>query len=233
MYQISFNTRLLRKNTSVISIFLLSFAFSLALSDSVHAQFGIDRPDFFERGQEQLELEIEQLEQRQPDFLLNPDFLPILDDSADAPLWSPVVLRDGGSVVWMPQGVLSQETQTVESVDGAIDFDVVSTTSSVGRFVVAFSGAEDSFANTEPSDLLDRVYRRIIGGQTGFGAVSDRSITVANYPGREFVLQNQDEVITYRALFVENRLYILAVNQSADFDRQESIIMFFDSFQLL
>ncbi|MEL6224463.1 MAG: hypothetical protein AAFR31_17645 [Cyanobacteria bacterium J06627_8] len=77
------------------------------------------------------------------------------------------------------------------------------------------------------------MYRRIIGGQTGFGAVSDRSITVANYSGREFVLQNQDEVITYRTLFVENRLYILAVNQSADFDRQESIIMFFDSFQLL
>ncbi|MEM9450993.1 MAG: hypothetical protein AAGA75_21005 [Cyanobacteria bacterium P01_E01_bin.6] len=227
MYKVSVNKSVWQHNTSVINTFLLALVFAFGFGSSVHAQFRIDRPDFFERGQEQFELEIDRIEQQRPDSL------PILDVSIDFPLWSAVVLREGGGVVWMPQGILSQETQTVESVDGNIDFDVISTTSALGRFVVAFSGAEDFFATAEPGDLLDRVRRRIMGDQTGFGVVSDRPITIENYPGQELVLQNEDEVITYRILLVENRLYVLAVNQSADSEHRELITTFFDSFQLL
>ena len=191
------------------------------------AQFRPDRPDFFERGQDQLEQEIDRLQQQQPDSI------PVLDVDVDMLQWSAVVLREGETVVWMPQGITSHETQTVESVDGNIDFNVIATSSALGRFVVAFSGADVSFADADPNDLLNRVQNRIVGDQTGFGAVGAQSITVNNTPGREFTLQNDDEVIFFRVLLVDGQLYVMAVNQPKGEENEEAIATFFESFQSL
>ena len=206
---------------------MVSLVASLGFSTLTQAQIRPERPDFFERGQEQLELEIDRLQQHQPDSV------PILNIDSVSPHWSAVLLREGGGMIWMPQGIVSDDTQTVDSVDGNIDFEVISTTSAIGRFTVAFSEAEATFANTAPDELLDRVRTRIIGNQTGFGAVGDRTITFNTYEGREFTLQNADEIINFRILLVQDRLYVMAVSQPPESDHQGAIATFFNSFQPL
>lgn len=196
-------------------------------SFNANAQFRPDRPDFFDLGQEQLEQEIELLQQEQPDTI------PVLDVDVDMIQWSAIVLREGDAVVWMPQGMTSHETKIVESIDGNIEFDVISTTSALGRFVVAFSDAEASFTNADPDDLLNRVQTRIIGDQTGFGVADIRTITVDDLPGREFTLQNEEEVIYFRVLLIDGQLYVLAVSQPQDSENEEEITTFFESFQAL
>lgn len=211
-----------RKTLGAILISLLS----LSLSQSAGAQFRPDRPNFFERGRQQLELDIERLQKPSAS-------IPILDFKVESPQWSAVLLQNGTSAVWMPQGIISNETQTVESSDGQIDFRIIASTSALGRFVVAFSGKEDAFAKADPNLLLNRVRTRIIGDQKAFGAVGDRNLTVNNLPGREFTLKNAEEVITYRVLLAQDRLYVLAVSQSSDSKQQGAIKTFFDSFRQL
>ena len=194
---------------------------------NANAQLRPDRPDFFERGQDQLEQEIDRLHQQQPDTI------PVLDVDVDVLQWSAVVLREGEAAVWMPQGITSHETKTVESVDGNIDFDVIATSSALGRFVVAFSEADVSFADVDPDDLLNRVQTRIIGNQTGFGAVDEQALTFNEAPGREFTLQNDEEVMSFRVLLVDGQLYVMAVNQAKGEENKEAIATFFESFQSL
>lgn len=187
--------------------------------------FRPDRPDFFEQGRERFQQEIDRFQQ--------PQIPPRLEIEYQSTQWSPVVLRAGGSVVWMPQGAITHETKTVSSETSAIDFDVISTTSNLGKFVVAFSDVVDEFATTEPSILLERVYKRITENQTGFEAVGDRSFIFKNYPAREFILKNKQETITYRVLVVSDRLFVMAVNQDPKAPNLTAIKFFFESFQLL
>ncbi len=217
-----------QKTAHLTTTFIISGLFSLGFAFDVRAQTRPDRPDFFERGQEQFETEIERLQQQQPESI------PILEiDSIDIDSlrWSPVLLREGDATIWMPYGIVSEDTETVESVDGSIEFEIVSSNSAIGRFVVAFSPQVDSFASAEPNELLDRVRTRIIGNQTGFGAMGDRIITFNDYPGREFILKNDEEAIAFRVLLVGDRLYVMAVSQSIDSEHQEAISTFFNSFQ--
>lgn len=192
-----------------------------------NAQFRPDRPDFFERGQEQLDQEIDRLQEQQPDTI------PMLEIDVDVVQWSAVVLREGEAAVWMPQGITSHETKTVESVDGNIDFDVIATTSALGQFVVAFSGADVSFADANPDALLNRVQTRIVGNQTGFGAVDEQTITFNAAPGREFTLQNDDEVMFFRVFLMDGHLYVMAVNQPKGEENEDANATFFESFQSL
>lgn len=196
----------------------------LALAPAA-AQLRPQRPDFFERGQEQIEQEINSLIQGQPGSL------PILQIEQSRAQWFPMLLREGGGTVLMPLGAVSQAVQRVSSVDGDIDFNVISSTSSLGRFVVAFSDSVASFGQADPNELLERVQRRIIGDQTGFGARGDRTITFKGNPGREFVLSNQEEIISFRVLVVRDRLYVLAVSQPANSPHNVVIPTFFISFQ--
>ena len=220
-------TNLLSQVQPSLWVATTTLAISLGVASVSQAQLIAERPDFFEQGQEQFEQEIERAQRQRPTNL------PILDVNIANPAWMAILLRDGGGTVWMPQGVLSNDSQRVESVDGTIDFEVISTYSTLGKFVVAFSGQVEAFGNSSPDALLDRVRRRIIGDQTGFGASEDRNISVQGAPGREFTLKNQQEVIRYRVILVSNRLYVLAVSQSEANQSKEAIATFFDAFQPL
>jgi hypothetical protein len=132
----------------------------------------------------------------------------------------------------MPQGIISQETQTVTTSDGEVNFEVLATNSQLGRFVVAFSEELDADLG-DPEAVLDRVQQRISGWQSGFGLLNRQSLTINGYPTRDFTLRNAEETITYRILLVENRLYVLAVNQPTDTATMDIPVIFFSSFQIL
>lgn len=195
-------------------------------SEPVSAQFRPDRPDFFEQGQRQLEEEIQRLEQQQPDTT------PTLTVESSQTQWSPVLVREGGFAVWMPRGVVAQNTRTVETSNGEIDFQVLSSTASLGRFVVAFSEDLD-VSPDDPQAVLERVQDRISGWQTGFGLQGERDVSVEGNPGKDFTLTNSEETIFFRVVLMNERLYVLAVSQSNELASVETKTAFFNSFQQL
>ncbi|MEB3357264.1 MAG: hypothetical protein VKK04_11095 [Synechococcales bacterium] len=184
------------------------------------------RPDFFEEGQEQFEEEIERLEEQQPQT-------PLLTVEGQVTTWFPVLLREGGYSVWMPQGATTQSTHQVETPGGAVTFTLLSTTSPIGQFATAFSEPLDDPLLRSPGETLTQVQERISGWQTGFSLVGDRSFRVDDFAAREFTLQNEREVITFRLLLGGDRLYVLAVNQLPEAVSSEAIAAFFNSFQRL
>ncbi len=67
----------------------------------------------------------------------------------------------------------------------------------------------------------------------GLNKVADNDITFENHPGKQFQLQNEEETIVFRLILVEQRLYVLAVNQQNDNLSEDSMNTFFESFKLL
>jgi hypothetical protein len=185
-----------------------------------------DRPDFFERGHRQFEQEIQRLEQQQPSTT------PILTVESAPTQWNPVLIREGGFVVWMPQGVIDQNTRTVETSQGAIAFESVSSNTASGRFLVAFSEPVDIIPD-DPEAVLERVQDRISGWQTGFGVQNAQDITFDSSPGRDFTLVNDEETIFFRLLLIEQRLYVLALSQRNEIVSVDTKVAFFNSFQIL
>lgn len=197
------------------------------------AQFRPDRPDFFEEGSFQFEQEIQRLEQQQTN--------PILTVEDDLQQWQPLILRQAGISVWLPQGVASQETKTLETNNGTLSFSVVTVTSGGSRFVTAYSDPlmEADLAN---SDTLFASVRDAVVENTAFELESDRpldsdSLTTPIEVGRELTLSDGDETITFRLYLANQRLYVLGVSQpdvsDSETELSEAALLFFDSLQFL
>ena len=186
-----------------------------------------DRPDFFEKGHEQFEEEIRRFQRGEsvPEPSIN------IDETAVP--WSRVMMGEVGFTVLMPPGAITHEVETVEAPNGDINFDIIATHPSSSRYVVAYSEEVTPQRVANAPEVLERSQDYIIDNEVGLTKVADDDITFANYPGKQFQLQNKDETIVYRLLLVEQRLYILAVSQQNDAISAESIDTFFASFELV
>ena len=187
-----------------------------------------DRPDFFEKGRKQFEEEIRRVEQGEsvpdPSLKLDEGSLP----------WSRFVSEQALFAVLMPAGLMSQEIEIVEAPKGDINFSIIAShPSSSTRYVIAYSEevAPERFANTE--EVLKSAQDKIMENKVGLAKIADDEITFEDYPGKQFQLQNDEETIVYRLILVEQRLYVLAVNQQNDDLSEDSITRFFESFELL
>ena len=198
----------------------------MAIAPSVSAGL-FDRPDFFERGDEEFEREIRQFEEGQavPDSSLTID-----EANRNGLLWSRLVVRGGGFTIAIPQGTISEETKIVETPQEQIEFKIVASHPPSSRFVAAYSEELDTKKTLDPDSLLTRARDRIIENNAGFTTNTNVDLTFDNYPGKEFTLENESERITFRLLLIEQRLYVLAVNQPKDTISAESVAIFFDSF---
>ena len=121
----------------------------------------------------------------------------------------------------------------MEAAKGNINFDIIASHPSSSRYVIAYSEEVSPERVKNTQEVLERSRDYIIDNRVGLTKIADDDITVANYPGKQFQLQNQDETIVYRLLIVEQRLYVLAVSQQNDAISAKSIDMFFGSFQLI
>ncbi|MDJ0692683.1 MAG: hypothetical protein QNJ41_29900 [Xenococcaceae cyanobacterium MO_188.B32] len=186
-----------------------------------------DRPDFFEKGYDQFEEEIRRFERGEsvPDSSLKVD-------EAALP-WSRVVIEEGGFTILMPPGAITKEVETVEAPKGDIDFDIIATHPSSSRYVIAYSEEVSPERVKNAREVLERSRDYIIENRVGLLKIADDDITVANYPGKQFQLQNKKETIVYRLLLVKQRLYVLAVSQQNDAISAKSIDVFFASFKLI
>ncbi|MDJ0594944.1 MAG: hypothetical protein QNJ72_34030 [Pleurocapsa sp. MO_226.B13] len=210
---------------SLLSIQILLTLSCMATTPVIAGLF--DRPDFFEEGREQFDEEIRRFEEEQsvPDSSLK------IDDTALS--WSRVVIKAAGFTAMIPSGAITHEVETVEAPKGDINFDIIATHPSSSRYVIAYSEEVTPERVDNPQEVLERSRDYIIENRVGLEKIADEDITFEDYPGKQFQLQNEDETIVFRLILVEQRLYVLAVNQKNDAISPKSIDTFLSSFELI
>ncbi|MGK7893155.1 MAG: hypothetical protein AB4372_05860 [Xenococcus sp. (in: cyanobacteria)] len=204
----------------------------LVTTPAIADPFG--RPEFFERGRREFEREIQRFEQS--NTVTTPSLTTpsqTTDNDKATLTWSRFVVNQGGFTIEAPNGVITDEVETVEFPTGDINFDIVATHPPSSRYLVAYSEVltPEKVANSQ--EVLERARDYIIENEVNLVKVSDRDIKFKKYPGKEFKLQNKDETITFRLLVTKDRIYVLAVSQNSDAISQKSVNTFFKSFKLI
>lgn len=187
------------------------------------AQFGLDRSDFFERGTEQMEREIERLE--------SPVREPILTINERPLIWKQFLFAEAGFSIKMPLGNITSSTEVLETATGNIELQVLATNPRSSRFIVAYSDRLNGAQLENPETILAQV-RKLMSPNTEFELQGDRPLD--NYPvaSREISLKNSSETITFRIYILNQRLYILGSTQPLSEQHSEKLFTFFNSFQL-
>lgn len=194
------------------------------ISYTTSSQAGLfDRPDFFERGDEQFEQEVERFEQPTPE--------PSLSIEGKEQTWQHLVSREGGFSLWIPCGVMTDETKVLETDAGDLKFEVLATNPQSSRFVIAYSQELTSAQLDNREEILVRLRDRIVEN-TNFKLINESSIFFDDYPGKQLHLQNSGETIIFKVYLIDRRIYLLGASQSEG-DESKQAIAFFDSFKLL
>ncbi|GCL56131.1 hypothetical protein NIES3806_34900 [Microcystis aeruginosa NIES-3806] len=190
----------------------------------------LNRPDFFRRGYEQMQQEINQLQQA-PSPEAPSQLLTIKGKSFQ---WQKFVFQNADFSVWMPEGIQSQETLILETSLGKIPFDLLATHPTNWRFVAAYSQVLDVKLFQDTNSLFAAVKQGIIAN-TKFKLSEDKPITFQSYLGQEWTIENEQEVNNFRVYLIRGRIYILATRQAKAGAASSAQIVagFFDSFRLL
>jgi hypothetical protein len=212
----------------------LSFALTVPIAP-ILAQGRLDRPIFFQDGQELLDREIQRLQQMQqqqpsPTNVEHPSQLLTINDGNLR--WDKYLFRDAGFSVWMPQGVQSQETIPLETSLGQIPFKVFSTQPQNYRFVAAYSEPLKADILENKSALLTAV-RDGIFARTKFEVIGDRPVSNQGYTGRELTVGDSKEILAFQIYAIGQRVYVLAAGEKQVQTLSETAISFFNSFRLL
>lgn len=192
--------------------------------EQVVAQFGRGLPDFFEQGDRQFEREVDRLNQPQTD--------PNLTIQSTGEQWRPIVSDAGKFSIWLPPGVMSEETKTLQIANQPVTFNVLASQAEGSRFVAAYA---DLPANQSWSDqVIFTAIQNGVAAQTKFKVVSEQAITLDQWTGQEWQMSQANETITYRVYRVQQRVYLLAAKQpGATANPPAQADTFFRSFKLL
>ena len=220
---------LLTTRTAIFNISFSSWNSNLSNSSqsmlTIQAQGFIDnRPDFFDKGRLQIEQEIKQLEQQNPQ--------PILTIESGEIQWQNIIFKEGGFSIWMPAGTMTEETEIIETEKGKIKFKVFASHPASARFVVAYSDILNSQQLANKQNILPNFQKKIVD-VTGFELSSDRSYNLGDIPGREFILKNDTETITFRIYLVGQRLHLIGASETAKNNQiAGAVVTFLESFKL-
>ena len=178
----------------------------------------LNQPTFFEEGREQFEELIRELEQSQPDSELT------MDESIQQ--WQPITSENGGFSVWVPLGILSDDTETIQIGETPLNFRILSSQVSTGQFVVAYADAP----NLEKEQLFTAVKDALVQ-RTAFEITRVESITVDGNIGESLILKSDAGQISTYILLGNSRLYVVGVRQSQENLSSEVANRFLSSFQ--
>lgn len=202
-----------------LTIPFLSLASGLLLTPCAMAQGRLNEPTFFEEGREQFEREIERLQQTQP--------APIITIDADIQQWQPISSQAGGFSVWAPLGILLDDTETVSVGTADVDFRILSSQTSLGRFVVAYADQPD----IETSELFAAIKDALVE-RTAFEISTIESIKVDGNIGKSLILTSDTGLISAYILLGNNRVYVVGVRQTEGNEPSEAAKRFLTSFHL-
>ncbi|WP_413161974.1 YdcH family protein [Capilliphycus salinus ALCB114379] len=211
-------------NYLVLRVLFLSL---WGLNSIAFAQIQPNRPTFFEDGYRQLDREIQQLERQsspQDDSLLTVDTGELR--------WQKMISREGGFTVWIPAGIQTDEVRSVPILDKTLEFEVMSTNQPNSRFIVAYSGVVNSANLGNINQVFEEIMNYIIS-DTQFKVIGNPSEVQKQYPSYSTILSNETEKIYLQFYLINNRVYVLGVNQKSPSDLSEFSRRFFESFQVL
>lgn len=183
-----------------------------------------NRPDFFEKGRLQIEQEMKQLETQKPQSVLTIESGQIE--------WQKFLFKEGDFTIWMPTGGMTAETEVIEIKNGKINFKVFASHPESARFVVAYSDVLNSKQLADGKDVLVRVKNKIIEVKN-FKLSRDYPYNSERFLGREFVLDNDVETITFRVYLAGKRLYMIGASEiEKENEIPGAVEKFLDSFKL-
>ncbi len=201
-----------------------------------YGQFRPDRPTFFEDGQLYMEQEVQRLQQQLNTSLENqgavehPSQLLTINDGSLK--WQKYISRDGGFSIWIPQGIQSEETITINTDKGDLEFKVFAIHPSESwHFITAYSQEQDLTPFGDDSTLLELIKNRIIA-RTNFELIAQQPITYQSYAGQSLTLKKDQEIINFQVYVINQRIYVFGVNQKTS-GGDEDITSFFNSFRIL
>lgn len=186
-----------------------------------------DRPDFFEKGYDEFEEEIRLFERGE-------EIPPVpLDIEGQTLPWSRIISDSAKFTALFPPGTITQEREMAENGNSAVEFDIHAANLDNSRYVVAYSEPLEPSKVENPEQFLETTQQTIADNESGFRIIANDAIEFDGFPGRQFQTRSDDETFVFRLILVEDRLYVLAVNQPNDDLSEEMINQFFESFQLL
>jgi hypothetical protein len=200
-----------------------------------YAQFRPDRPTFFEDGQLYLDQEVQRLQEQLNSSSENqgavehPSQLLTIDSGSLK--WQKYISRDGGFSIWIPQGIQSEETIMVNTDKGDLEFKVLAIQPESWRFIAGYSQEKDLTPFGDEPAILELIKNRIIA-RTNFELIDEQPIKYQSYSGQSLTLKKDQEVIYFQVYVINQRIYVLGVNQKAS-GGEENITSFFNSFRLL
>lgn len=218
MYGFCINQKSALKRSAQIVLLSVLSCFLFA-PDAVAQRFQANEPTFFDEGHEQLERNIEQLQQSQP--------APVLTIDASIQQWQPIASQTGGFSVWVPLGILSDDTETIPVGAMDLEFRILSSQTSVGKFVLAYADAPD----TESAQLFASVKDALVE-RTAFEIRTVERITVDGGVGESLILTGDAELISVYVLLGNDRLYVVGVRQTGGSAPSEAATRFLKSFHL-
>lgn len=199
--------------------------------EQVLAQGRFDRPTFFRDGQQLMDQEIQRLQQQShASEVEHPSQLLTIDSGQLR--WQKFLFQDANFSVWMPQGIQSSETIMISLGENNLSFEVLSSHPQNYRFVAAYSEGLNSEQIADSEQLLIKVRDGIVK-ETNFTLLTDKDITWEQYMGKELMMKDEDELISFRVYLIDNRVYVLAVGQNNNIDTvSDNVVSFFDSFRI-
>ncbi|AFZ45028.1 hypothetical protein PCC7418_2898 [Halothece sp. PCC 7418] len=202
---------------SLLNLLSISVVNCLLFLTDASAQ-RLNQPTFFEEGREQFEELIQKLEQSQPNAELT------IDESIQQ--WHPITSEDGGFSVWVPLGILFDDTETIQIGETPLIFRILSSQVSTGKFVVAYADAPNL-----PTDQLFTAVKDALVQRTAFEITHVESITVDGNIGESLILRSDAGQISTYILLGNSRLYVVGVRQSQENLSSEVANRFLSSFQ--
>ena len=191
----------------------------LVAPDTLGQRFRIDQPSFFEEGNEQFERHIEQLQQTQPD--------PILTVDVGIQQWQPIASQAGKFSVWAPLGILADDTETIQVGANALDFRILSSQTSAGKFVVAYADAPDV-----KTDQLFAAVKDALVERTTFDIGAVENVAIDDGSGESLTLIGDTEQISAYVLLGNDRIYVVGVRQARENASSDAANKFLTSFHL-
>lgn len=146
--------------------------------------------------------------------------------------WQFIVFQSGGFSFWMPPGILTEETVSLDTSLGAVSFRTLAANAEDRRYVVAYADKLTQAQLNSPQVLMEAIRDRVAPANQ-FQLKQERQIAIKQYPGREFTLENAKEIIIFRAYLVRDKVYVLGVHAPKANQLPRQTQAFLNAFQLL
>lgn len=146
--------------------------------------------------------------------------------------WQFIVFKEGGISFWMPPGLLTEESVTLETTLGDFTFRTLSSRSDDHTFSVAYLPTLTEEQRKEPEVLLKAIQEKV-APESEFELTNTQSIKIEDFPGIELTFAGKTDMIRLRTYLVNQKAYIVGVRYPKDEIDERENQAFLNALQLL